>query len=440
MSFLETHFSLRLSKVGGRSFSRKQILVTLSLLGLVVVLGFQNCAPGFEVAMKDSGPAPLGGECEGLASCQAPEPGPSPAVMPTLVDRVEAIQLAPTTYRSFSDTRIFQRMGSGEALVHLSLRGDEPESRYLAVFLLNEAGGVVERLSVSETKPGQPINGLMPHVKAAGMVYRRLRVSFYAADGNEVARWTSPRFAVGEVFLAAGQSNAATHGETRQTSAIAMNRMVNPQNQEWLPLRDPMPVATNWSEAEFGGRAEPGGSPWPIFADALSQDLGVPVAIVSVGYGGTSSAQWQKGNARGLYPRLISAASALSGCSFRAVLWHQGESDAIDQVTTATYVARMRALQQDFRNDSGCTTTPWVVAQAAWVPLGLFPSASNSSIAAIASAQRMLWQVPGFAQGPNTDQWTASPALRFDQVHFTATGLGLHGRAWRDRVRAVFSL
>lgn len=203
--------------MGGRSFSRKQILVTLSLLGLVVVLGFQNCAPGFEVAMKDSGPAPLGGECEGLASCQAPEPGPSPAVMPTLVDRVEAIQLAPTTYRSFSDTRIFQRMGSGEALVHLSLRGDEPESRYLAVFLLNEAGGVVERLSVSETKPGQPINGLMPHVKAAGMV-------------------------------------------------------------------------------------------------------------------------------------------------------------------------------------------------------------------------------PGFAQGPNTDQWTASPALRFDQVHFTATGLGLHGRAWRDRVRAVFSL
>lgn len=404
------------------------------------MLGFQNCAPGFEVATKTSEPAPLGGECDGLSSCLPPDTSLPPVVIPTLYDREEATRLAATAYRSFSDTRIFQRSIDNKAVVTITRMIPEPEARYRALLALDEAGNIVERLFVQEVSPDSPADGLIAHV-SSGMAYRRLRVSFYQANGNEVARWTSPRFAVGEVFLAAGQSNAATHGETRQTSTFAMNRMVNPQTQAWLPLRDPMPVATNWSDAEFGGRAEPGGSPWPIFADALSQDLGVPVAVVSVGYGGTSSAQWQKGDARGLYSRLISGANALSGCSFRAVLWHQGESDAIDRVTTGTYVTRMRTLQQNFRADTGCNSQRWLVAQAAWVPLGLFPTASEASIAAIATAQRLLWtQEPGFAQGPNTDQWTTAPSLRFDQVHFTAMGLGLHGRAWRDRVRAVFSL
>ena len=407
------------------------------------VLAFQNCAPGFELN-EAAKIAALGSDTgsgdTGTPSTPPPVPTAPPVMAPELRDNPAATTLAAGFFQPFSDTRIFQRDSTGEAAIPLSRVGTEPAlARFRVSFVMNEAGAVLSQKTL-ESNLTVSFPPTLQVRTDSGMNYRRVRVSYYDQSGQELARWQSARFAVGEVFLAAGQSNAATHGETMQISRVAMNRMVNPTNQAWLPLRDPMPIASNWSMPDFGSRADPGGSPWPIFADALSQNLGVPVAVVSVGYGGTSSLEWQKGNARALYPRLTSAASALSGCSFRAVLWHQGESDAIGKVSTATYISQMKSLQQSFRTDTGCRAQPWIVAQAAWVPFEGFPDVTTNDITAIANAQKMLWQEVGFAQGPNTDQWTLFPTHRVDRLHFSTLGLGLHGQAWRDRVRAVFAL
>jgi len=393
---------------------------------LVMMVGYQSCGPGF---------TPVEG---GLGSLGTDENRPPP--MPQFIDSNGASPLPEGTFSNFPDTRIFQRTGDGKADIRLRLVGSEPSEPYRIVRVLDEAGSILE----SSPAQGKPFSPDVHFRTNSGMAYRRLRISYFNAQGQESARWLSSRFAVGEVFIAAGQSNAATHGQSAQSSNVAMNRTINPSANRWLPLNDPMPIATNWTLAEFGGQALPGGSPWPMFADSMSLALGVPVAVISVAYGGTSVLQWQKGNAKALYPRLIQAANAVSGCSFRAVLWHQGETDSLEFTSTAQYMTRMNSLLQDFRADTGCTAQKWMVAQAAYVPIALFvaayPGLNQARIDSVAQAQRNLWQSVNFAEGPNTDQWTAAPGIRFDQVHFSNAGLQMHAIAWRDRVRAAFAL
>ncbi|MDX9731353.1 MAG: sialate O-acetylesterase [Bdellovibrionales bacterium] len=440
--------------MGRKLVGRKQTIY--SVLGVVAVfaflMAFQNCGVGFEPLLENESLGLLEQEDpmddedgdvspDPVAPTPTPIPTPAPVV---LIDSVSAAPLPIGFFVGIQTGRVFQRDAGNVASVPIELSPTvvQPMQGYRRFYLLNSAGVTLSASNI-ETAPFS--SRLTWRVASAGMSYRRLRVSYYGANGVEQQRWMSPEFTVGEVFIAAGQSNSATHGESPQISAFSMNRMVNPVNLQWARLVDPMPIATNGNLIDG---TNPGGSPWPAFADAMSSALGVPVGVVSVGYGGTSLAQWQKGapavENTSLYPRLILAANALNGCSFRAVLWHQGETDALDMTSTATYVARMNALTQSFKSDTGCMQK-WVIAQAAWLPvptfnLGGYPNFNATHIANVAAAQRSLWTNSNYAEGPNTDAWTAYPADRYDQIHFSNAGLTRHGQAWAGKVRAAFGL
>ncbi|HTI68723.1 MAG TPA: sialate O-acetylesterase, partial [Candidatus Limnocylindria bacterium] len=142
---------------------------------------------------------------------------------------------------------------------------------------------------------------------------------------------------VGEVFVVAGQSNSANHGEGQQRpkSGLASSRGGN----GWGVANDPQPGAS-------GG----GGSFIPALGDALAAHLGVPIGFICTGAGGTSVREWlpegisfptppttgQNAITLGpetwvstgsLYGQLVDRSRAQGSHGFRAVLWHQGESD-----------------------------------------------------------------------------------------------------------------
>lgn len=230
---------------------------------------------------------------------------------------------------------------------------------------------------------------------------------------------------VGEVFVTAGQSNSANHGAPRQTPADARIVAFGPGG--WRPAADPQPIATG-----------DGGSPWPALGDALAGALDVPVGLVSVGWGGTSVEQWLPGGT--LYPRLRDALVALGPNGARAVLWHQGESDAAGGTSRTVYAARLRTVIRASRVDAGYDV-PWGIARVGFVPglaqapIDAIVAGQDAVIAGIAGGAGDDGVGEVFA-GPPTDD-IVGPAWRSDGIHFNAAGLTEHGRRWAGHVRAA---
>lgn len=232
-------------------------------------------------------------------------------------------------------------------------------------------------------------------------------------------------FGVGEVFVVAGQSNSTNYGEER-TPALD-DRVAAFDGSRWWIAADPMPGVQDPSQD---------GSPWPTCGQLLRKSLGVPVAFASCGFGGTSLRQWQKGGEfenQGekvrLYDGLLQRVRALG--EFRAILWHQGESDASRGMNTEEYVELFSKLRRDLAADSG-HEAPWIVARAAFVP-GL----AREKMAAIRAAQTEIWKLGLALQGPDTDDLQGDLRHSRDHIHFSRTGLEVHAARWFAHIWAA---
>lgn len=297
---------------------------------------------------------------------------------------------------------------------------------------------------------------------STGMEPGQVRISFLDNSNVERGRWDSPLFSVGDVFIVAGQSNAASHGWFQDSAPVAdTNRAFNPETGQWELMRDPMPFASNWKVYPWRNDTLIGASPWINFTRKWNAKAGVPVGIINVAWGGSAVAWWEP-NAWNpdlpspLWNRLKLAADTVkrpvadsqgSYCGYRAVLWHQGESDSMNQTTDkVTYATRLTNVAKTFISATSCHQ-PWVVAKASWQHDVNWSSASlpkkwqaetdvRKAQAYLASRQRRVGE-PVFKPGPDTDLMVGAANSRYrwdDSSHFSATGLNIHGELWSERV------
>lgn len=368
--------------------------------------------------------------------------------------------------------QVFQRQGavpSSPGTIYLKPAQAIPArySRY-AISLLTPAGGIERALVPLQTyEPGK----MLEFSLATGKAQRRVRVSFFEGSVERL-RWDSPPFSVGDVFLVAGQSNAASHGMLDGTPAAAdvnsFHMMADPVSKTWSPLKEPMAFATAWDLAHAG-------SPWVAFADELGARTDVPVAIVNVARGGTAVRYWLPaskaedpltGQQMDLFEgRLVPAGASLGThlghgnvhCSFKAVMWHQGEGDALSNPMVDSQYANIRTnyardLQQlaaEFKRRTGCGQ-PWIVARASytnehWYAKPEYVQYKRAAEQAIRRAQAYLpTRIAGageisFLRGPDTDLMAGyvgdgGHKYRPDGLHFRRQSLTLHGKMWADYV------
>ena len=249
---------------------------------------------------------------------------------------------------------------------------------------------------------------------------------------------------VGEVFVVSGQSNSTNYGEVLQRSETGMVSSFD--GTAWAPADDPQPGVQDHSTR---------GSFIPAFGDELSRRYRVPIGIASVGHGSTSVRQWlpagdpvsimptmtryivrdADGTLRSdgtLFRGMVARIRQLGPHGFRAVLWHQGESDshqpAGHEIAASTYRRMMVRIIRASRREAGWQV-PWLVAQAT------YHTPDDTSCPPIRDAQSSLWR-PGLAEpGPDTDTLTGLLRQNLGKgTHLSDAGLKAHGQLWAQAV------
>jgi pimeloyl-ACP methyl ester carboxylesterase/lysophospholipase L1-like esterase len=265
------------------------------------------------------------------------------------------------------------------------------------------------------------------------------------ADGPPPVTAAVEHVGVGEVFVIAGQSNSTNWGSERQSTRTGMVSSFD--GAQWVLANDPQPGVQDGSQ---------GGSFLPAFGDALFERYHVPIGVASTGAGGTSVRQWLPegeqmtnlptvaAHVREVSPGVWASTGELlaglarrlellgpQGC--RAVLWHQGESDAGQaragypadrQISGKQYQDFMEKLVNASRKEAKWNV-PWFTAQAT------YHSEADAADEEFRAAQRGLWKSGITLEGPDTD---ALGAEYRDGVHFNAKGLAAHGRLWAEKV------
>lgn len=215
---------------------------------------------------------------------------------------------------------------------------------------------------------------------------------------------TVDHFGVGEVFVAAGESNSTNWGEEPQKTRS--NLVSTFSGKDWRLADDPQSGVHDASTM---------GSFYPAFGDALVERYKVPIGIASTGHGSTSISHWQPGGE--LFSWTLERILQLGPQGFRMVLWHHGESDG---ATSPEEYARRLSRIIEASNIKAGWSFPWMVARV-----------TNTR------GQEIIIKRGGAIEGPNTDQLRGDYRGRNgNDVHFSVKGLRKHGELWAEKVSA----
>ncbi|MCC6804632.1 MAG: hypothetical protein IT319_17250 [Anaerolineae bacterium] len=188
------------------------------------------------------------------------------------------------------------------------------------------------------------------------------------ADAPDVTA-AVPYVGVGDVFVIAGQSNASGRGDHPQSAGHEwLKAALFGNDYQWHELRDP----TDSDAGQVDGVSidfEAAGSVWTLVAGHHMGATGVPVAFVPAAKGGSSVTAWLPGrdpfNRATLYGSMAYRAR-LTGA--KAVLWWQGETDALDGMAQADYQRQFQQVATAIRRDLGIPIMPALIHNSMAIP------------------------------------------------------------------------
>jgi len=196
------------------------------------------------------------------------------------------------------------------------------------------------------------------------------------------------------------------------------------EEPKWAPGAHPLHPRRPNKKNRFG--------PGLSFAEVYVADKpGVVVGLIPMAWGGRRIEQLGKGSE--IYRDAIRhTKAAMQAGTLKGVLWHQGESDTVEQRRTDAYEKRLHRLVEDVRKDLGSPQLPFVVGNLAeFYGTGKDHKAPDR-VARITRIKEILRSLP--EKVPHTgfvESTGCSPAARA-KVHFDRRSCLIMGKRYAE--------
>ena len=269
---------------------------------------------------------------------------------------------------------VFQRNTNNIGNIHitgiLDKDADKVEGRLVPRF--NNSGTATDWVTVDDQIDGLSFTG---SIEGKGGWYKLELRSIL--NGNIIASRSVEKVGIGEVFVIAGQSNAQGDGASPNAPGANDERVLafepnyfNKLTYDYdnFPLALPIDKFTNvLGNTNIGPT---GYSPWCYaeLGDLLVNKLNVPIMFYNTALSGTSSENWVNSiygvdtyhiRTGKLFQRYMpyhglrrTLHSLITIYGIRAILWHQGESDAAINLHEQTYFENLQTIIQETRNNN----------------------------------------------------------------------------------------
>lgn len=290
---------------------------------------------------------------------------------------------------------------------------DSIEARAVVMGGPEDSGTTTPWQTVDAAPSSGAFSGTLTNVPAGGWYEIQLRSM---SSGTPSVINSIPRIGVGDIYLIAGQSNAASFGGPPIDPADdRLSARTLPTGNSWVRAIDPLP---NFDPSRAGS----GGSAWTRLGPLLTESEDVPIGLLTLGIGNTHVDEWVSPKLFYL-TRIRDAVTSFPPNGFKAILWHQGERDSNISTSFADYRSRMKSVIASSRNEPGHEwNIPWYLAEVAYQG-----GTSLIQEEPIKAAQRAVaFDDPFTFLGASTDEFhleNAGPGKLADGLHFNAVGL-----------------
>ena len=334
---------------------------------------------------------------------------------------------------------VFQRNGGNNASVAITgyyqQTIDRVEARAVAI-----QGGTTTAWQTVQTNPkGGFYSGSL--TVAGGWYQLEVRGSL---AGSVVVSATLAKFGVGEVFVVAGQSNAAGYynfgGPASSDDRVNTVDFYDSSGSTGYPQPNFIHLDANSPVAPHGQSAWC----WGKLGDLIASRYNVPVMFYNAAFDGTLARNWAEsadggstlsGYVNAFYDpgqpfvflkTALNYYASMTGA--RAVLWHQGESDTQLSTTATAYKNALQTVINKSRQYYG-NNIGWMVARVSYIR-------GFTSSAVISGQDQTISSTSNTFQGPNTDV-IQIPRANMD-IHFQGSGLTDLANAWNSSLDQNF--